>query len=295
MGCGRFFPASACFFRAVRAFCRPVGTFLGPVRAFSGPCGVFVIRGEVFGVRWEVFAMGGGPGCGWEGKAGCRTCGFLKVSRRRIFPFGEVLIATVANGISVRKKTVMNNEIIRNHYDVFDNIKSFAGKHGSRFAAGSRATGLFNELASVVAGMEENGVKKISGTAGFLGGTDAKQLAADQVREDMRAIRDTAEAISEAEGLPEFDDQFRMPRSGSFVVLLVRAKAFLEDAGPHAALFVEFELPATFLTDLDKHIKLLEKGGDDQNAGLSEQVAGTAELSAFTVQGTNCASSCCPS
>lgn len=165
----------------------------------------------------------------------------------------------------------------------------FSGQCGFfavRFAAGSRATGLFTGLASVVAGMEENGVKKISGTAGFQGGTDAKQLAADLVREDMRAIRDTAEAISEAEGLPEFDDQFRMPRSGSFVVLLVQAKAFLEDAGPHAALFVEFELPGTFLTDLDKHIKLLEKGGDDQNAGLSEQVAGTAELSAFTVQGT---------
>lgn len=55
-------------------------------------------------------------------------------------------------------------------------------------------------------------------------------MAAENLREEMRAIRDTAEAISEAEGLPEFDDKFRMPRSYSYEVLLTTARAFLKDA-----------------------------------------------------------------
>lgn len=180
----------------------------------------------------------------------------------------------------------MNNEIIRNHYDAFDRISGFGKKHGGAFAPESRAAKLFSEIAAVVGKMEENGVKKISGTAGYQGGTNAKQLAAELVREDLRTIRDTAESISEAEGLPEFDDQFRMPRTSSYGVLLSHAKAFLKDAGPHAALFVEFEMPADFLTQLDAHIKLLEKGGDEQTTGLSEQVAGTAELAALTTRGT---------
>ena len=179
----------------------------------------------------------------------------------------------------------MNNEIIRNHYDAFDRIRSFGLKHAAAFLPGSRGTALFGEIATVVAGMEANGVKKISGTAGYGGGTDAKQMAAEALKELMREIRDTAEAISEAEGLPEFDDQFRMPRTGSYSVLLSKAGAFLQDATEHAALFTEFELPATFLTDLQAAIVRLEKGGDAQNAGLAEQVAGTAELTALAVRG----------
>jgi len=179
----------------------------------------------------------------------------------------------------------MNNQIIRNHYDAFDRIKAFGAKHGSQFTAGSRAAGLFTGIGTVVVAMEEDGVKKLSGSASYHGGAGARRIARELVREDLRAIRNTAEAISEADDLPEFEEQFRLPRSGSALLLLSKAKAFLADATPHKALFIEFELPADFLEDLQADIALLEKAKDDKDAGLAEQVAGTAELSANALQG----------
>jgi len=179
----------------------------------------------------------------------------------------------------------MNNEIIRNHYDTFDHIKAFAAKHGSQFTAGSRAAELFTGIGTVVASLEEHGVKKLSASAAYHGGAGARRIARELVREDLRAIRNTAEAISEADDLPEFEEQFRLPRSGSATLLLARAKSFLADARPHKALFIEFELPVDFLEDLTADIALLEKAKDDKDAGLSEQVAGTAELSAAVVAG----------
>jgi hypothetical protein len=44
-------------------------------------------------------------------------------------------------------------------------------------------------------------------------------------------------------------------------------------------------MPEDFLEDLVADIALLEKAKDDKGAGLSEQVAGTAELSAAALAG----------
>jgi hypothetical protein len=179
----------------------------------------------------------------------------------------------------------MNNETIRNHYDAFARMKAFAATHAAVFNPGSRAQAQFAVISGVVAAMEGKGVEKLSGTQEFRGGTDAKAVAAENLRAEMRAIRDTAQAISEAEGLPEFDDQFRMPRSYSYEVLLTAARAFLQDATSNQALFLEFEIKATFLADLAADIATLEAADDTQDGGLSQQVGGTAELSAEVKKG----------
>jgi len=179
----------------------------------------------------------------------------------------------------------MNNETIRNHYDAFARMKSFSTTYSGVFAPGSRAVAQFAVISGVATAMEGLGVTKLSGTQEFRGGTDAKAVAAGYLREEMRAIRDTAQAISEAEGLPEFDDQFRMPRSSSYEVLLMTARAFLRDATASEALFLEFQLKPTFLADLDADITALETADDEQDAGLSQQVGGTAELSAQVTLG----------
>jgi len=174
----------------------------------------------------------------------------------------------------------MNNEMIRNHYDAFSRMEAFRVKYGIHFTPASRATAQFALNTAVVAKMEAEGVEKLSGTQEFRGGTGAKAVAAENLREEMRAIRDTAEAVSEAEGLPEFDDKFRMPRSYSYEVLLTAARAFLQDATDNEALFLEFEIKPTFLADLAADIATLETADNTQDGGLSQQVGGTAELSA---------------
>lgn len=179
----------------------------------------------------------------------------------------------------------MNNDTIRHQYDTFQRIQAFGQKHGDAFTPESRATRLFTDMSSLVTSMDSIGVSKLSGKASFHGGTSQKQLAAELVREDLAAIRETAVAIAEAEDTPDFDDQFRLPRSSSYDVLLTRAKAFLADATPHEALFLEFEMPADFLQDLAADIQLLETADDSQDAGLAQQVANTAELAAAASQG----------
>jgi len=179
----------------------------------------------------------------------------------------------------------MNNQLIRNHYDTFARIAGFGAEYGGQFAAGSRGATLLATISDVVSKMEAGGVNQLSGTGEFRGGTDAKRLAAEALRAEMRDIRDTAEAISEAEDLPDFDDQFRMPRSQSYEVLLTTARTFLAQATPQEALFVEFEMPVDFLAQLSAAIKALEDADDSQDAGLAGQVGGTAGLRAELSRG----------
>jgi hypothetical protein len=179
----------------------------------------------------------------------------------------------------------MQNEIIRNHYDVFDRIAEFGRKYSSRFAAGTRGTELFTAVRQVVQDMERLGISQLSASDDYHRGTFAKQLAVELVREDLRAIRDTALAITAAEGDALFSRTFLLPRSSSHTALLTRAKAMLEDAAPHVARFVEFELPADFLTRLEENIARLETADDDQNAGLSTRVGDTAGLTLLVAKG----------
>jgi hypothetical protein len=179
----------------------------------------------------------------------------------------------------------MNNETIRSHYDSFDRIKAFGIKFSDRFELNSRAMILFAANATVTDELKKHGVLQISGSARFHSGTSAKQLAAELLREHLRAIRDTAEAIAVAEDMPEFQEHFVMPRSGSYTVLLTKAKAFLKDAAPHAARFVEFELAEDFLTELATDIAALEKAAEIKNASLSDQIGSTASLTSQTING----------
>lgn len=68
-------------------------------------------------------------------------------------------------------------------------------------------------------------------------------------------------------------------------MLLTAARAFLQEATANEALFLEFEIKATFLADLAADITALEQADDTQDDGLSRQVGGTAELAAEVSKG----------
>ncbi len=168
--------------------------------------------------------------------------------------------------------------MIRNHYDAFTRIAAFAKKHGSAFAATSRATAQFAIITAQVAEMEKEGVAQLSGSTEFHGSSAAKKIAAKILRTQMEKIRETADAIAEAEGLPDFDDQFIAPRSRSYTALLIAAKEYHTEATEHKALFLEFEMDEDFLDDLEDAINDLKGDGTAQIEGLSGQVGGTAAL-----------------
>jgi hypothetical protein len=179
----------------------------------------------------------------------------------------------------------MENDLIRRRYETIGRIAGFGGKYGSQFAGGSRGEKLFAAVKATAKAMEGTGAAKLSGAGQYHGGTDAKAGALEDLKEDLVAIRDTAVAISEAEDTPEFDDQFRLPRTSSQQALLAAARAFLVDAELHKALFVEFEMAADFLEDLAADIKAAEDAGAAQEGGLGDQVGGTANLASLSIDG----------
>lgn len=141
---------------------------------------------------------------------------------------------------------------------------------------GSRPAKIFAELTAVVAEMQTSGADRLSGEGTYHAGTSTKQFWAAELRTDLEDIRDTAVAISVAEDTPDFDDQFPVPRSRSYDTLANAARAFLKDAAPHKALFLEFELRPDFLEDLKADLEAFEKADDTQDAGLGTQVGGSA-------------------
>ncbi len=76
-----------------------------------------------------------------------------------------------------------------------------------------------------------------------------------------------------------------MPRSPSYSQVLTSARAFLADATPLAASFIEYELPAGFLTDLAADIAAFEAAKDDQGAGLTNRVGATRSVAEAIMAG----------
>ncbi len=179
----------------------------------------------------------------------------------------------------------MTNDSIRRKFDACERIEGFGARHRAAFTAGSRAAGLFSAMTATGEAMRQAGAGQLSGTGKYRGGTSAKAFWNGELREDLAAIRSTAESISEAEDTPEFEDQFRLPRSSSYDAWVTAARAFLKDATAHKALFVEFEMPADFLDDLAADIKGFEDAQDTQAGGLGDQVGGTANLDALAMRG----------
>lgn len=154
----------------------------------------------------------------------------------------------------------MENEEIRNQYDAFTRIEGYGTKYAVDFPSTSRGG---KQFAKNAAAMMENGVKKLVGKGDFRGGSGNKALAAEAAVTLLRQIRKTAVAIANAEERPGFDDNFVVPRSNSYDGLLSVARTFLQEATPEAALFIEFAMPADFLTKLDGIVTRMEKADTD--------------------------------
>lgn len=179
----------------------------------------------------------------------------------------------------------MKNSLIKRRYDTYEMMDSFDTRHGSAFTPGSRGALLFAANKATVLGMRQAGAEQLSGSGDYHGGTSSKRFWYGEVKEDLTVIRDTAVSIAEAEDTPDFDDNFRMPRGSGYGVMATAARAFLADATPHAALFIQFEMPADFITDLTNDITEFEAAEDKQDEGQLGQVGGTADLVALTADG----------
>jgi len=179
----------------------------------------------------------------------------------------------------------MNNESIRNHYSAFTNIEAFGLKYAASFPSSGRARTLFTAIAAVVPEMERLGVGQLTGSIEYHSGTSAKRQLADELRDRLRTLRDTAQAIGLADGQPTFAHPYQLPKSKSFGALVTQVRTALEAARPHVDRFTEFELPEGFLDRMAEVLGQLERADEAQEAGLSSQIGGTAGLAALVDRG----------
>lgn len=146
------------------------------------------------------------------------------------------------------------NKLDQRLQTTFGRVDQFGIAHGADFTAGGPAAG--------------KGEAK-AGTASRAGVRVA-------LHNELVSISNTARAI--ALSTPGFDQEFRLPQSGSDQALLASATAFVTAATPVAATFIAHEMPADFLTVTQGLIDQFKGTGVAQTTGKAQQVGGTAEL-----------------
>jgi hypothetical protein len=137
---------------------------------------------------------------------------------------------------------------------------------GQRFAA---ARALVLEL-------DKLGEEQASADGAARASAEAKRVAGQRILRLMRAMRSTAKAMEV--DIPGVSDYFNLPASRSDEALINSARAFVTNATPLAANFVQREMPATFLDDLTAAIAEFESAINSLNLNTGKRVGTRAAI-----------------
>lgn len=168
------------------------------------------------------------------------------------------------------------DDLERNYYNSFVRIRDFGVTNNPVVKDSAAALANFALVSAGVDAIEASGGVQSSGSIGA--GTVQKDFALAELRGAMRAINRTAHALSVDDS--PVGELFRMPRGNNEQQTLSAARAFLTNATPIQAQFVEFGLPATFLTEFAADIAAYEQAIGQKNEALDEGVGATANIGA---------------
>jgi hypothetical protein len=143
----------------------------------------------------------------------------------------------------------------------------------------ARANSLFTSLGTELTTMETHGTAQAAGAGVVHSGAVQRRGIATLLRRKLRAVADTAKGLDE-EAYPGAAAQFRMPRSRTYQSLLATGRAFVADVGAVKAGFVEGGLPADFDEQLAAVVGTFATATEVRDAGLAEQIGGTAGIDA---------------
>jgi hypothetical protein len=149
----------------------------------------------------------------------------------------------------------------------------------------AKLTALFAKMGPIRTQMEDWSEDQASGRGERRGGAAERQRLRKVIRASMRDINEIARAMP-AEEFPGVKEKFRMPVSNAYHVVLAGARAFVEDAEPIKAAFIERALPATFVDDLDALVTQFASATAMKEAGRAETVGGTAGLASAAASAT---------
>ena len=163
------------------------------------------------------------------------------------------------------------NDLENRRREMFMRVQVFGTARAGDFAPTALATQLFTDLGEIIDELNDHAARQVSGIGGAQQGTSTRAVTRQALRDDLRAISRTAEAI--AQDTPGFDDKFRMPPAGNDQNLLHAARSFATDAAPLSAQFISHELPANFLADLHTDIVNFESAINQQSGSVGTHIS----------------------
>lgn len=151
---------------------------------------------------------------------------------------------------------------------------------GITYAVSFPAASLGGRLFAIIHG-ELVEIRRLAGTqvAGLSSaqeGTASKSSAYDALHNSLARLNRTARSM--AAEVPGVRDKFRMPHGNSAQALLNAARAFVINATPLEAEFIEYTMPVTFLADLEAEIVDLERAISVKHQDITTHVTATEAL-----------------
>lgn len=156
---------------------------------------------------------------------------------------------------------------------MFNRVVTFGRDNAADFSADSKATAQFAQLSLVPQQVQSAQIGQQGGRA------TARAVLIDGLRLDLKNLARTAREIDGE--TPGFADKFRMPTNAAQTVLLAAAHAMVAELKKEgvASRFLDYELPGTFVADLEADLKAIGDAKDDQNSHDTQGVENTAALS----------------
>ncbi len=168
------------------------------------------------------------------------------------------------------------NDLENRQHAKFMGVRGFGVTHSADFPNTSLGSQLFAALAASITQLDTHAATQVSGFGSAHEATSNKSVTRQALRDALKAISRTAEAI--AEDTPGFADKFRVPPVGNDQNLLHAARAIAANAAPVAAQFISHELPADFLADLNTDITDFEAAFNQQTASVGTHVSAGASI-----------------
>jgi hypothetical protein len=175
------------------------------------------------------------------------------------------------------------NDLENRRHRMFVGVRGFGTVHSPDFAPNSVASQLFTSLGGFIMRLDEYAATEVTSFGAAEAATSTRAVSRQAVRDAMRAISRTAEAI--ALDTPGFGDKFQMPPAGSDQSLLNAARSFVINATPLAAQFISHELPADFLAALNSDIADLETAISQYSTSTGAHVSAGTTIDELIAEG----------
>lgn len=155
-------------------------------------------------------------------------------------------------------------------------MRGFGAIHEGAFPSNSIGGQRFGELNDLVTKIDQFGSKEAQEKGAAKAATEAKNALRDEIRRQMRAMRETALSVEVQQ--PGISQNFKMPSSLSNESLVEAARAFVAAATPLKHLFLSREMPENFLEVLTNAVQSFEEVVNNYNLHSANRSAAATLL-----------------